>query len=299
MTTEAAPGCCPICGAAGERPVVYRLSAFDVIRCPHCGGLQREPLPSPAEMQGYYSDPGYIEGGYFAEASGGVSRSPEARIFAEALDVLEARRTARGLAPAGRVLDVGAGSGAFLEMARGRGWHAEGVELSPELAARAAARSGAVVSHGDFTSIELAAAAWDAVTMWDVLEHTGSPGDFLDRARELLSEDGVLVVFTIDAASLFNSVADLAWRATLGRLVSPLELLYDKRHNHYFTSSTLASLIRRHGFRIELAKTHRAHLGRWLSEPASAAVLAGAEVIDLLSVPLGRPYRQLLYCVRA
>lgn len=286
---------CPICGDPALRRTVYRLKPFDVVRCDRCGGLQRDPLPSPEEMEGYYRDPGYIEGDYFAE----VRESPEVAIFREALVWLGRRRAAMGVPEVGRVLDVGAGSGGFLELARRSGWEAAGVELSPELAARAAERTGAEVLQGDFERADLAGRTFDAITMWDVLEHTAAPGAFLERARDLLEADGVLVVFTIDAASLFNVVADLAWRLTLGRLSSPLELLYDKRHNHYFTAKALARLLSRHGFRVERAATHRAHLGRWLSEPASRPVLAGAEVIDLLSVPLGKPYRQLLYCVRS
>lgn len=292
--TEAAA--CPVCGSRAPRRPVYRLRPFDVIRCGECGGLQRDPLPSTAEMEGYYRDPAYIEGGYFDAPSPAASReSPETAIFREALEHLEGRRRAASLPATGRLLDVGAGSGSFLEMARSRGWAAEGVELSPELAARAARRSGARVACGDFPSVDLPRTSFDAVTLWDVLEHTADPGAFLDRARELLAPGGVLVVFTIDAASLFNAAGHLAWRLTLGRMTSPLELLYDKRHNHYFTSATLRRLIEGHGLRIERIDTHRAHLGRWLSEPASPLVLAGAEVIDLLSVPLRRPYRQLLY----
>jgi len=304
---------CPICGAQGQRRVVYELRPFDVIECRACGALTRHPLPTAAEMEGYYRDPGYIDGGYFAQEAAGTRAGPEARIFREALDFLAARRVAAGCEPAGRLLDVGAGSGGFLELARDRGWHIDGIELSPELAARAEARSGARVLQGDFTEIDAGAlsaisesgdrsrtpetCSWDVLTMWDVLEHTTNPGAFLHRAKSLLAPGGVLVVFTIDAASLFNVVADLAWRVSLRRIASPLELLYDKRHNHYFTSRTLRTLLARHGFRVEHAQTHRAHLGRWLSEPASAVVLAGAEIIDLLSIPLRRPYRQLLYCV--
>ena len=299
MTNEAAGSAarCPICAAHGQRRTVYRLKSFDVVECRACGALQRDPLPTAAEMQRYYSDPRYIEGGYFAGDGARANEAPEAHIFREALDFLSTRRSARGQAPAGRLLDVGAGAGNFLELARGRGWQTGGVELSPELAARAEARSGARVVQGDFASVELEGGAWDVVTMWDVLEHTTDPGAFLDRARSLLAPGGVLVVFTIDAASLFNVVADLAWRLTLHRVAGPLELLYDKRHNHYFTSRTLRTLLARHGLGVEFARTHRAHLGHWLSEPASPVVLAGAEVIDLLSIPLGRPYRQLLYCV--
>lgn len=273
------------------RTVVYRLRRFDVTRCGGCGGLQRDPLPSAAEMESYYRDPGYIEGGYF-DAAPAPSRpeGPETAIFREALDQLE-----RGRGAAGRLLDVGCGSGAFLELATTRGWRADGVELSPELAARAAERSGARVVCGDFPEVTLPLASYDAVTMWDVLEHTTDPGAFLDRARTLLAPGGVLVVFTIDADSLFNAVGHFAWRASAGRVTSPLELLYDKRHNHYFSSATLATLIARHGLHVRNSATHRAHLGRWLSEPASAFVLAGAGLIDLLSIPLRRPYRQLLY----
>lgn len=298
MTTERAAVPCPICGSPAARKTIYRLRSFDVIRCDGCGGLQRDPLPSAAEMEGYYSDPGYIDGSYFDGAAAASRReSPETRIFGEALDRFARQRASRGLG--GRLLDVGAGSGAFLEMARARGWQADGVELSPELAARAATRSGARVVQGDFPSALLPEASYDVVTMWDVLEHTADPGTFLDRARMLLAPGGMLLVFTIDAASLFNVVADLAWRATLHRLVRPLELLYDKRHNHYFTSRTLATLLGRHGLVVEHRAVHRAHLGRWLSEPAGPVVLAGAGVLDLLSLPLGRPYRQLLYCVAA
>jgi len=297
MTTDTAA--CPICGSSAPRTVVYRLRPFDVIRCGDCGGLQRDPLPTPAEMEGYYRDPAYIEGGYFdadaATATKAGRESPETAIFREALEHLEARRREAGLAATGRLLDVGAGSGSFLELARARGWQADGVELSPELAARAEARSGARVVCGDFPSVALPFESYDAVTLWDVLEHTTDPGTFLDRARALLAPGGRLVVFTIDAASLFNVAGHLAWRLTAGRMTSPLELLYDKRHNHYFTAATLRMLIARHGLGVERVSIHRAHLGRWLSEPASALVLAGAEVIDLLSIPLRRPYRQLLY----
>jgi 2-polyprenyl-3-methyl-5-hydroxy-6-metoxy-1,4-benzoquinol methylase len=299
MRSEAggAPARCPICAVDGQRRTVYRLEPFDVVECRSCGALERDPLPTAAEMEGYYRDPRYIQGGYFADDAARGENGPEMLIFREALDFLARRRVAGGQTPTGHVLDVGAGAGVFLELARQQGWDCTGVELSPELAARAEARSGAHVVQGDFATMRLDERQWDVVTMWDVLEHTMDPGAFLERARSLLAPGGALVVFTIDAASLFNVVADLAWRLTLHRLASPLELLYDKRHNHYFTSKTLRALLARHGLGVESSRTHRAHLGRWLSEPANPLVLAGAEVIDLLSIPFGRPYRQLLYCV--
>ena len=185
MATDAgaARPACPLCGGGGERAVVYRLRPFDVVRCPACGGLQRDPLPDQQEMESYYRDAAYLGGTYFSEAAAG----PEAALHREALDWLAARRRARGLATTGRLLDVGAGSGAFLAAARRQGWDAQGLEISPELADRAQAHSGAVVRTGDFASMALADGAFDCVAMWDVLEHCLDPGVFLDRACSLLA----------------------------------------------------------------------------------------------------------------
>ena len=297
MATDAgaARPACPLCGGGGERAVVYRLRPFDVVRCPACGGLQRDPLPDQQEMESYYRDAAYLGGTYFSEAAAG----PEAALHREALDWLAARRRARGLATTGRLLDVGAGSGAFLAAARRQGWDAQGLEISPELADRAQAHSGAVVRTGDFASMALADGAFDCVAMWDVLEHCLDPGVFLDRACSLLAPGGVLVILTIDAASLFNAVAHAAWKASGGRVVRPLELLYDKRHNHYFTRATLRGLLQRHGLRVAHESRHRAHLGRWLSEPASPLLVAGAGVLDWIGMLVRRPYRQLLFCEAA
>jgi len=75
-----------------------------------------------------------------------------------------------------------------------------------------------------------------------------------------------------------------------------VELLDDARHNYYFSRQSLARVLDRAGFRVERWRRHRAYLGRWLSEPAPWYLLAGGFVIDLLSLPLNRPYRRTAYC---
>lgn len=132
--------------------------------------------------------------------------------------------------------------------------------------------------------------------MWDLLEHVNDPQAALAAARRLLAPDGVLLVFTIDSASLFNLAGDALWRASGGRAVRPLKLLYDARHNFYFTRPALTRVLADAGFTPERWRADRAYLGRWVSEPAPWYLFAGGYVVDLASMAIGRPYRRTVYC---
>ncbi len=79
-------------------------------------------------------------------------------------------------------------------------------------------------------------------------------------------------------------------------MARPLELLYDARHNYYFTQVALARLLEGAGYRVEAWRADRAYLGRWLSEPAPWFLVAGGRALDLVSAVVRRPYRWTAYC---
>ena len=236
-----------------------------------------------------YEDPRYHASQYFEEP---VEGSPELRIFRRGLADLAA------LVPRGRLLDVGSARGTFLGLARDAGWQAEGVELSRRHVEQARAR-GLVVHEGDVASAPLPAGAFAAITMWDVLEHVNDPHAVLATARRLLAPGGVLLVFTIDTTSLFNAAGDALFRMSGGRAVRQLELLYDHRHNSYFTQAALSRILRDAGFTAKRWRADRAYLGRWVSEPAPWYLMAGGYLVDLASTVVGRPYRRTVYCTLA
>jgi len=256
-----------------------------------CSLRFRFPLPAKEELEAMYEDEIYHASPYFRAAPDHASaRLPEVRIFERALGDL------RTMTPAGRLLDVGCGTGLFLDLARKQGWRVCGVELSRALAERASRGADLEIWQGDFLAAPYPPGSFDVITMWDFLEHVLDPLAVLRRARNLLLPSGVLLVFTIDTSSLFNLAGNLLYAATGRRLRRPLELLYDARHNYYFSRQSLARVLDRAGFRVERWRRHRAYLGRWLSEPAPWYLLAGGFVIDLLSLPLNRPYRRTAYC---
>ena len=288
---------CVLPGCEGRTIALYRLKRFAVEECTRCGMRFRRPLPTADELQRMYEDPVYHASAYFSAQYGQSPRraSPEVRIHADALRWLGGRPDIP--APSARtLLDVGCGTGLFLGMALHHGWRAVGVELSSSLAARAREEMRLDVRCGDFLDVPLPAESFDAITMWDFLEHVLDPARVVEKARGLLKPSGYLVIFTIDTASLFNTIAHLMHRLFGQRAQQPLELLYDARHNYYFTQASLAGLLDGRGLRIESTVSYRAYLGRWLAEPASFGVRLVGDAIDLASVVLRRKYRQLVYC---
>lgn len=95
----------------------------------------------------------------------------------------------------GRVLDIGCGEGAFLDLARNAGLLTAGVELN-RVAAATAARKGHRIINKSIESIhpdELDGGA-DLVTLFQVLEHVAAPTEFARSVSRLVKAGGYLAI---------------------------------------------------------------------------------------------------------
>jgi len=136
----------------------------------------------------------------------------------------------------GRLLDIGAGFGAFVHAAQGRGWDAHGVEPSTTGVRRAKEQfPNADIIHGTLADIPLDL-TFDVITMWDVVEHLDDPMDLMHEARKRLRPGGLLVVETGNYQSAERSQAGLAWWG------------YQSDHRWYFTPDTLSRMLHDSGF---------------------------------------------------
>lgn len=96
---------------------------------------------------------------------------------------------------AGSVLDVGGGSGDFLDLARQRGLKTFGVELNAAAAARAAAKGHRMIGKplADVTPDEVGGGV-DMVTLHQVAEHVPDPVAFVGDAARLARPGGFVMV---------------------------------------------------------------------------------------------------------
>lgn len=110
----------------------------------------------------------------------------------------------------GRLLDVGAATGYFLELARERGWAVAGVEVST-YAVGCAKEKMLPVERGVIGTVSSAPGTFDAITLWDVFEHLNNPVETLVAARRLLRTGGILAFTTPDASSIWARLAGRRW----------------------------------------------------------------------------------------
>lgn len=139
--------------------------------------------------------------------------------------------------PGMKVLEVGVGPGANLYELYPPGLHVQGLDPDPVNSERARQRGPLPVHTGTVEAMPppLAHDVFDALCLFDVLEHIQDDGAALDLLRQRLKPDGFLAL----------SVPAYAWM--WGR--------QDVTNLHYrrYTRGRLVRLLKQHGFRIQRA----------------------------------------------
>ncbi|WP_165731398.1 bifunctional 2-polyprenyl-6-hydroxyphenol methylase/3-demethylubiquinol 3-O-methyltransferase UbiG [Polaribacter sp. 20A6] len=88
------------------------------------------------------------------------------------------------------ILDVGAGTGDFLKVCGANGWNVLGIEPSSD--ARKIAKEKGIVLQEELLDIHNK--KFDVITLWHVLEHVEKLSDYISKLKELLSENGRLII---------------------------------------------------------------------------------------------------------
>lgn len=242
MLVETTP--CLVCGSPDNAPL-YRLKdwacelpgEFQLVRCRRCGHTYQSPRPTQSDMAQYYPVS-------YQPFWGSIDEEPNA--WKRALRHWQWRARCQQISqllPGGRLLDVGAGTGVFLnEMRRYGNWNLAGVELSQSAAQYARSKFALDVFVGQLEDAPWPPGSFDVVTLWDVLEHLPNPRAALNRIRVLLRPEGYLV-FSVPNADSID--AHLFGRYWIG-LDAP-------RHMSVFKPQNLRRLLSETGFTIEKA----------------------------------------------
>jgi SAM-dependent methyltransferase len=200
-------------------------------RCRGCGLMLTVPLRSDEELMALY------EASYFDEwletrpRDGGGLQARLADHEPRAVLVSSLR-------PPGRLLDVGAATGLFLETARRYGWEVAAVEPNADAWRAAQEQFGFPVAAISLGNVERGD-GFDAVCFWHSLEHHADPAAALRVARNLLRPGGLLLVECPNAGSLDRRVAGTRWDGW-----------HLPWHTVHLTPATLEALTARSGFEV-------------------------------------------------
>lgn len=140
----------------------------------------------------------------------------------------------------GRVLDVGCGYGFLLGRLSREGLEPVGLELSPHAGSKAVEHSGCpVVVASAENDLPLTSNVFDAVTLFDVVEHVRDVDRSLGELYRVLRPGGRLFMITLNRHS--------AARPLLGRSWSWYK---DPTHVHMFSPADLRRLALEEGFEV-------------------------------------------------
>ncbi|MCC6847842.1 MAG: class I SAM-dependent methyltransferase [Deltaproteobacteria bacterium] len=254
-----------------------------ILRCASCRLVRADPLPSLAEKavietQGYTDETAFPEvRDFFANCHRNFTEDPVIREMRRHLELLET--TTGG---PGRLLDIGAGTGILMHLARERGWRIEGIDICSLTAEKAAREFGVEIVVAPIEEHGFAE-RFDAVTMLDVLEHVVDPLATLRRAYDLLRPGGALAIAVPNQRCLLTSLVGM-WARMLGPAANGLLFrLYVPQHLHYFTPPTLRRMVETAKFRIVELRQGAVYLGRYrmslgMRIPLEMVLAAGAAI---------------------
>jgi SAM-dependent methyltransferase len=213
---------CELCGHTGEMSPMYPRRR--IVRCPFCALIFYDARVDTASL---YGDEYFRGGEYFDYVADRKVIQWNAR---KRIDRL--RRLVR---PGGRLLEIGSAYGFFLELAREH-WRVRGIDVTPGGVQYSRDVLGLDVAQADFLDLPEEPESFDAICMWDTVEHLPHPVRFIEKAARWLKPGGVLVMSTGDAGSLVARIRGERWRQ-----------IHPPTHLYYFSRGTLTQAVKQAG----------------------------------------------------
>ena len=185
---------CPICKNSRFRK---KLSCtdhstskenFNIVSCETCGFTVTNPRPSGKNLGDYYKSDMYIS---HTNSSKGLFnwmyQSVRRYAIKRKVSLLKKIKTN------GAHLDLGCGTGEFLNACKASGFKTKGVEPSELARSQAIEKYSLSVSH-DTSLSQYENSEFDSISMWHVLEHLPDLSNTLSQLNRILKSKGKLII---------------------------------------------------------------------------------------------------------
>lgn len=165
---------------------------FELLYNPDYDMLITHPQPSLDNLPRYYESPDYI-----SHTDGKRSFFEKLYHFIKKIALSNKLKLINAHSNQGALLDIGAGTGEFLSVAKNNGWNVTGIE--PSSKAKAIAENKGVSFVPNLESIP--SQSFDVITMWHVLEHVPDLDHQINELKRIVKPNGTIII----AVPNFNS----------------------------------------------------------------------------------------------
>lgn len=231
---------CLICGSNDFQTVFavkdHSISkkVFDVVDCQSCGFRFTQDIPDQESIGPYYQSEDYIS--HSDTKTGIVNRLYH---WGRSLMLQRKLNLVKAHAVLNKVLDVGSGTGYFLDFLQKNQYQAFGVEADPGARTYAEEQFGVQVKAPEALLKDQLDGPFGAITMWHVMEHVHEPDLYLQKFHHLLADQGALLIAVPNYISHDGQHYQDFWAG------------YDvPRHLWHFTPKSMQALVARNGFQV-------------------------------------------------
>jgi 2-polyprenyl-3-methyl-5-hydroxy-6-metoxy-1,4-benzoquinol methylase len=210
---------CNICGST-ETKSIDGYTIVPLQQCPKCSGISTIQRPTEKELTSFYQDE-LTRSNYFSPIT--VKR------YHTLLDSLEKYRSTN------KILDIGAGQGYFLEIAKERGWEVYGTEFSSDCIIHSK-KNGIDLHQGNLKGANFSNEQFDVVVCIEVIEHLINPKETTDEMHRILRKGGAVYITTPN----FNAIHRY-------RLKEQYDVITYPTHLSYFTRKSIKNLFQNSG----------------------------------------------------
>ncbi|MAW21391.1 MAG: methyltransferase [Flavobacteriales bacterium] len=229
---------CPICKKKNLKKKLNCIDhsasneEFTIVSCGTCDFVFTNPRPKDENLTHYYNSNNYIS---HANLSSGLFNWTYQRIRAFAIKLKIS--LLKSVSKKGHHLDIGCGTGEFLNACRNVGFNTQGIE--PSDIARSQAINNYNLSVSKSTNLkQFNESQFDSISMWHVLEHIPNLNQMLADINRVLSKKGKLIIAVPNLKSWDARHYKEYWAAW----DVPI-------HLWHFSKETLVKLLNKHGFK--------------------------------------------------
>jgi 2-polyprenyl-3-methyl-5-hydroxy-6-metoxy-1,4-benzoquinol methylase len=241
MVEEPTYPCCPVCGSR-ETTLVLKArdhtvtgESFSLYECHQCGLRFTFPFPDELHIDRYYHSENYIS---HSDTRQGLVNKAYHIVRTFSLKQKKSWVARFTHLSRGHILDIGCGTGAFLQVMKTAGWETTGLE--PDSRARQIAQEKYQLIPLPLEEMpRLPEKSFHAITLWHVLEHVHNLHGYMKRMKQLLMPGGVLFLAVPNYQSKDAKKYGSSWAA------------YDvPRHLYHFSPKAMTRLAEDHQYRV-------------------------------------------------
>lgn len=240
---------CPFC--ARRSPFIrYQITdQHRIVKCEDCGLMWLHPRPSLEELHEIY-DEGYYHNEEFYDSAGSklygyydylyerLNKQYTYQKMADRADEL-LRRDRHHDQEKPAWLDVGCGLGFLMDVAFDHGYRVHGVEFNPYAVQAIEAKYTFPVTCGSIHDLD-PGERYQVISLFDVIEHLDDPFGDLKRLRNLVSDDGLLMLQTMDSESLPSRI--------IGKRLEDFRRF--REHLYFFSRQSMTRVLEAAGWEV-------------------------------------------------